>query len=180
MRLDSWECLPSFAESVLAFVPRVLDAFCITPFNQRQNVLSSVTFVPTSWRRINLARKNARSRPIEGGHRLKPRPRVVAFQQRSKHTTLYHSFLVPSQLLPTSRARLQREPVRCTIVLTRCFVTHGAQFRVEPLLKFCSMSEVHAGLICSTAECTAWICWRRRGGKGVEREDKGGKDGVPQ
>jgi len=100
--------------------------------------------------------------------------RVVAFQQRSKHTTLCHSFpLISSRLPPTSRARLQREP-GCTIVLTRCYVTHGAEFRVEPVLKFCSMSEVHAGLICSTVECTTRMC-RRLGDEG--RWDDG-KDGV--
>lgn len=35
-------------------------------------------------------------------------------------------------------------------MLTRCFVTLGAEFRVKPVLKFCSMRGVHAGLICST------------------------------
>lgn len=37
-----------------------------------------------------------------------------------------------------------------TIVLTRCFVTLGGEFRVKPVSKFCSMRGVHAGLICST------------------------------
>jgi len=42
---------------------------------------------------------------------------------------------------------------------------HGAEFRVEPVLKFCSMSEVHAGLICSTAPCTRRGVGRHRGRK---------------
>jgi len=45
---------------------------------------------------------------------------------------------------------------------------HGAEFRAgtaEPVLKFCSMSEVHAGLICSTAPCTRGGVGKRRGRK---------------
>lgn len=64
-------------------------------------------------------------------------------------------------------------------MLTRCFVTPGAEFRVKPVLKFCSMSEVHAGLICSTtgyarrgwqASAGGWMggwTWRRMGGSQI-------------
>lgn len=75
------------------------------------------------------------------------------------HNSLPPFAPISSRLPPTSRAYNEPE---CTIVLTRCFVTHGAEFRVEPVLKFCSMSEVHAGLICSTVECTTRMCRRLR------------------
>lgn len=163
LRLDNWKCSSSFVESVQAFIP-----ICIGRFLHNTIQLAvehSVTQLHSSHRAgdglisLEKAYRSLFQSKVDTGRESRP-CRCISTKIQT-HNSLPPFFPTSSRLPPTSRARLQRGP-GCTIVLTRCFVTHGAEFRVEPVLKFCSMSEVHAGLICSTVECTTRMCRKAR------------------